>query len=85
MLYFYIYCETFKINLTETCFVRILVSTLNIYVVDIFMGRRSVVFVSMDTAYLNTGSHEFVEEQLREYGERLIAVVYLGGVLSPGK
>ncbi|XP_067946263.1 glutamate carboxypeptidase 2-like [Watersipora subatra] len=47
-------------------------------------SRRSIVFFSTDTAYLDIAAHEFIEENLREHGERAVAYISLKGTLAQG-
>jgi len=40
--------------------------------------------VTTDASHVDIASQEFIEENLREYGERVVAYVALTGTLSQG-
>ena len=52
---------------------------------DIYNPRRSIIFITKDTSYLDISSAEFIEENRREYGERAVAYVSINNALSKGK
>lgn len=52
--------------------------------VETFKPRRSIIFLTTDASELNVGTQEWIEENEREFGERVVAYVNIGGMRHNG-